>query len=184
MLSTRALSHAGRPRTLMHPGAFNPVRIHSRHSAGARHIRLVLQPGQRLFDALVLPLQRADVSSASTTILGGFFSHIDYCVAPPDPSGQAVVAYTQPISAGRAFMIFGNATLGKNEQGAPVVHCHAAIRDEDGRTRGGHMLTQSCIVGDEPVVVLVTTLDSFELRVSFDSETNIPLLQPRGRSEQ
>lgn len=167
-----------RARTMIHPGAFNPVRIQSRRSPRARHIRLLLQPGVSLFDGLVKPLLRQGVKSASTTILGGFFQKLEYCVAPPDPSNEAVVAYSAPIAAGRAYMVFGNATLGKGMKGGPLVHCHAAIVTEDGRTKGGHILTQSAIVGPDPIAVLVTSLDGFELRVAFDPETNIPLIQP------
>ncbi len=175
-MAPKPSSQFTRPRTLIHPGAFNPVRIQSRHSPTARHIRLSLQPGLSLFDALVQPLVAAGVKSASTTILGGFFHELQYCVAPPDPSRRAVIAYSDPIGAGRAYLVFGNATLGKNLHGDPIVHCHAAIRTEDGKTRGGHILTQSSIVGPHPISVLVTSLEGFELRVAFDPETNIPLI--------
>lgn len=168
-----------RPRTLIHPGRFNPVRIQSLASASARHVRLALQPGLSLYDALVGPLADQGITSASTTILGGFFDDLAYCVAPPDPTGRAVIAYTSPIAAGRAFMVFGNATIGKSQTGSPLVHCHAAIRTEAGAMMGGHILTESCIVGPEPIPVLVTSLDDFELRQAYDAETNIPLLQPR-----
>jgi len=169
---------APRPRTLVHPGRFNPVRIQSMHSAAARHIRLALKPGLSLFDALVRPLSEEGVHSASTTILGGAFAELFYCVAPPDPSGLAVVAYGKPINAGRAYMIFGNATLGARIDGGPLVHCHAVIRTSGGAVKGGHILPDRCIVGPEPISVLVTTLDAFELRQALDPETNIPLLQP------
>ncbi|MBA2414102.1 MAG: DUF296 domain-containing protein [Burkholderiaceae bacterium] len=173
-----------RSRSLVHPGAFNPVRIQSKHSASGRHIRLTLSPGLSLFDALVKPLAQIGVKNASTTILGGFFEELHFCVAPADPTKQAVAAYTQPIYAGRTYMIFGNATLGKDMNGEPLVHCHAAIRAEDGRTRGGHILTQQSIVGADPIPVLVTSLDGFELRVTFDPETNIPVFQPQETSDE
>jgi len=175
---TAGLPPFPRPRTLIHPGRFNPVRIQSLASSAGRHIRLSLQPGLSLYDALVGPLRAVGVTSASTTILGGFFDDLSYCVAPPDPSGRAVIAYTSPIVAGRAFMVFGNATLGKAVDGRPLVHCHAAIRTEAGEMKGGHILTESCLVGPVPIPVLVTSLDDFELRQAFDPETNIPLLQP------
>ncbi len=168
-----------RPRMLIHPGPFNPVRIQSRRSTGGRHIRLNLIPGLSLFDAIVKPLAEIGVKSASTTILGGYFDDLDYCVAPPDPSRQAIIAYTNPIHAGHAYMIFGNATVGKNQNGDPIVHCHAAIRTECGSIKGGHIITQTCVVGPKPISVLVTSLDGFELRVTYDPETNIPLLLPR-----
>ena len=84
-------SRPPRPRTLVHPGRFNPVRIQMRQAAQARHIRLALQPGLSLLAALVEPLAAAGVTSASTTILGGFFDRLDYCVAPPDPEGRAII---------------------------------------------------------------------------------------------
>lgn len=177
-MASRVTSEFPRPRTLIHPGAFNPVRIQSRRSAGARHIRLALQPGLSLFEALVRPLAAMGIEHASTTILGGFFDALNYCVAPPDPSGRAVIAYTAPIAAGRCTMVFGNATIGKDVAGRPIVHCHAAIRTESGDVRGGHILAPDAIVGAEPIGVLVTSLDGFELRVAFDAETNIPLIQP------
>ncbi|TVO66894.1 PPC domain-containing DNA-binding protein [Denitromonas ohlonensis] len=172
------LSRPSRPRTLVHPGAFNPVRIHSRHADHGAHYRLLLQPGLSLYDALIGPLAAAGVKSASTTILGGFFDTLSYCCAAPDGSGQAVAAYSAPIPAGRSYLVFGNATLGKNQHGKPIVHCHASIRTEDGQTRGGHILCDMSIVGPTPIPVLVTALHGFELRVSHDPETNIPLLQP------
>lgn len=177
-MASRVTSEFPRPRTLIHPGAFNPVRIQSRQSAQARHVRLALQPGLSLFEALVRPLAAMGITNASTTILGGFFSELQYCVAPPDPSGRAVIAYTAPIAAGHCTMVFGNATIGKDAAGRPLVHCHAAIRTEDGAVRGGHIIPHAAIVGAEPIAVLVTSLDDFELRVAFDPETNISLLQP------
>ncbi|MFC5990647.1 PPC domain-containing DNA-binding protein [Limoniibacter endophyticus] len=164
----------------MHPGQFNPVRIQSMSATASRHIRLSLLPGQSLYEGLVRPLAEAGVRNASMTILGGLFETLDYCVAPPDPSGQAVIAYTRPIHAGRAYMIFGNATLGKSMKNTPLVHCHAVLRTERGDIRGGHILTESCIVGSAPISALVTSLDGFELRQAYDPETNIPLLQPHG----
>ena len=175
--SARAVS-LPRPRTLVHPGRFDPVRIRSMHARRGRHIRLLLAPGRTLYEALVHPLAAAGVRYASTTLLGGVFQRLDYCVAPPDPSRQAVVAYTQPIHAGKAYLVFGNATLGKGLDGEPLVHCHAALRTGAGEMRGGHIITQTSIVGAAPIAVLVTALDGFALRVSFDPETNIPLLQP------
>ena len=130
--SATASSQFPRPRTLIHPGPFNPVRIQSKHSERGRHIRLALQPGLSLFDALVKPLAEVGVKNASTTILGGFFAELQYCVAPPDPSHKAVIAYTQPIRAGRAYMIFGNATLGKDAQGITRILLNGRFVCQDG----------------------------------------------------
>jgi predicted DNA-binding protein with PD1-like motif len=154
------------------------VRIQSLRSSKGRHVRLALLPGVSLFDGLVKPLADIGITSASTTILGGYFEDVQYCVAPPDQQGRAVIAYSKPIPAGRTYMIFGNATLGKSINGSPLVHCHAAIRTETGEVKGSHILTETCIVSRYPIPVLVTSLDEFELRQAYDPETNIPLLQP------
>lgn len=175
--------HLPRSRTLVHPGSFNPVRIHSKRAVSARHFRLSLQPGLSLFEALVKPLAQMGVKSASTTLLGGFFHALEYCVAPPDPSRQAVIAYSEPIRVAHAYMVFGNATIGKNTDGAALVHCHAAIRTQDGQTKGGHIIAQNSMVGAEPISVLVTSLEGFELRVMVDPETNISLIQPCEESD-
>ena len=90
-----------------------------------------------------------------------------------------MIAYTQPIDGGAGCMIFGNATLGKAENGAAIVHCHAAIQTSGGDIKGGHILTNMSIIGPQPVTVLVTSLDGIDLRVAYDSETNISLLQPQ-----
>lgn len=168
------------PRTLVHPGPLNPDRITSMHSARARHVRLSLPPGLSLYDALVAPLARAGMENASTTLLGGDLESVAYCVAPPDPSGTAVAAYTTPLHAKNAYLVFGNATLGKDASGEAVVHCHAAIRTANGEVRGGHILPHHCIIGSQPITALVTSLDGFELRVTYDAETNLSFFLPTG----
>ena len=173
-----ATTQMPRPQTLIHPGRFNPVRIQSARSSKGRHVRMALLPGMSLFDGLVKPLAEIGITCASTTILGGYFEDVQYCGTPPDQQGQAVVAYSKPIPAGRTYMIFGNATIEKSMDGSPLAHCHAAIRTESGEVKGGHILNETCIVSRDPVPVLVTSLDEFELRQAYDPETNIPLLQP------
>ncbi|WP_131726404.1 MULTISPECIES: PPC domain-containing DNA-binding protein [Rhodobacterales] len=163
---------------MAHPGRFNPIRIQSEHSDTAGHFRVVLQPGKSLHDALVHPLRQVGVTSASTTVLGGVFSYLEYCVAPPDPRKEAVIRYSDPIIAGASYLVFGNATLGRSSEDNPMVHCHAAVRREDGVVMGGHIIPEKTIVGTDPISVLVTSFEGFELRQMYDPETNIPLFQP------
>ncbi|MFL9924912.1 DUF296 domain-containing protein [Herbaspirillum lusitanum] len=167
-----------RPRLLIHPGPAHPVRIESRQSRRGRHVRLTLAPGANMFDAIILPLAAIGIEHASTTILGGDFEQIEYCVAQVDPSGQTRVGYAEPLRAGRSCLIFGNATIGKNQQGAPIIHCHGALRAENGAVKGGHILTQNSIVGARPISVLVTAFTDIQLRVAYDAETNISLIKP------
>lgn len=89
-----------------------------------------------------------------------------------------MACYAEPINSGKSYLIFGNATLGKCASGEPLVHCHATFRTETGEVRGGHLLPTHSNIGQEPISVLVTALEGFELRVVFDPETQISLLQP------
>ena len=167
-----------RPRTLVHPGPVGAIRIEHRHANLGRHFRLGLEPGRTMQDAIIEPLMLLGVQAASMTILGGQLSKLLYCVAPPDPTGERVANYTRPIDAGAATLIFGNATLGKNGRGEPVVHCHATFVCEDGRVRGGHIVVDRSVVGSEPIPVLATSLDGIELRITQDDETHMPLMRP------
>ena len=173
-----------RARTLVHPGPVGPIRIEHRHANRARHFRLGLAPGRTLEDAIIEPLRQLGVTSASMTLLGGRLETLLYCVAPPDPSGERVANYTRPIEAGAATLIFGNATLGKNTRGEPVVHCHATFVCEDGRVRGGHVVVDRSTVADAPIAVLATTLDGIELRITQDEETHMPLMRPFAAAAQ
>lgn len=177
-MKTDSIMKRIQPRFLRQPGPFNPVRITTESVPYGRHIRLSLKPGETLFDAIVKPLTELNVRAASTTILGGAFQDLYYCVAPPDPEGRTVIAYSEPIHAGSSFMVFGNATLGTSIEGKPLVHCHAAIRTENGAVMGGHIVTEQAIVGSKPISVLVTSLEGLELRQAYDEETGISLLQP------
>jgi hypothetical protein len=167
-----------RARTLVHPGPVGPIRIEHRHANRARHFRLGLEPGRTMEDALIEPLMRLGLRSASMTILGGRLARLLYCVAPPDPTGERVANYTRPIDAGPATLIFGNATLGRSVRGEPVVHCHATFVRADGSVRGGHIVVDRSRVADTPIPVLVTSLDGIELRITQDAETLMPLMRP------
>jgi len=166
-----------RPRTLVHPGPVGAIRIEHRHANRGRHFRLGLEPGRTLQDAIIEPLLALGVRAASMTLLGGRLSRLLYCVAPPDPTGARVANYTRPIEAGAATLIFGNATLGCNGRGEPLVHCHATFACDDGRVRGGHIVVDRS-VAQSAIPVLATSLDGIELRITQDDETHMPLMRP------
>ena len=172
-----------RPRTLVHPGPVGPIRIEHRHANLGRHFRLGLQPGRTLHDAIVESLLGLGVRSASMTLLGGRLSTLLYCVALPDPTGERVANYTRPIDVGAATLVFGNATLGWNGRGEPLVHCHATFVCDDGQVRGGHIVVDRSVAGAS-IPVLATSLDGIELRITHDDETHMPLMRPFAAAAQ
>ncbi len=171
-----------RARTVVHPGPWGPVRITHMHADKGRHFRVTLPQGRTLYDSLVQALAAFDVASASMTLINGELEHLSFCMAMPDPGGRVVATYGAPEALRGAQLIFGNATLGRSTDGNPIVHCHGAFREANGRVRGGHLLTERTVVGRIPVTVVVTALDSFELRVSYDEETRMSLMRPEARA--
>lgn len=171
-----------RARTVVHPGPYGPVRITHMHADQARHFRLSLPAGQMLYDSLVQMLAKEGVTSASMTLIDGELEDMAFCMALPDPSGRVLATYGAPERLRGARLIFGNATLGRSARGSAIVHCHGAFCLADGRIRGGHILTDRTRVGCIPVTAVVTTLDSFDLRMSYDEETRMPLMHPEART--
>jgi predicted DNA-binding protein with PD1-like motif len=166
------------PRYLRQPGTFRPVRIQTIGSPYGRHVLVTLQPGESFYKSIVDQLRQVKIYDASMTVLGGSFEQLQYCVVIQDPNVKSVISYGQPRDAGKSYMIFGNATLGRSIEGQPLVHCHAAVRTESGDVMGGHVLTETAIVGSRPATILVTSLEGIELRQSLDEETAMPLFQP------
>lgn len=177
------MSGSPRARTFAHPGPYGGVRIEHMQAVQGRHFRLTLPQGQSLFDSIVEALSSVDVHCASMTLLGGDLDELSFCLAPPDITGRVVATYTAPEAARFTQFIFGNATLGKSPAGAPVIHCHAVFRMADGTVCGGHLLTEKAIVGAHSVKVVVTSLDGIELRISFDEETQMPLMRPKAEAQ-
>ncbi len=165
-------------RKVVHPGPLDAVRIDHRSDDRGRHFRLTLPSGRTLHESLVQALTEEGVSSASMTLLDGDLETLHYCLAQPDPSGRLVAMYGPSHSERDARFIFGNATLGKSMDGSAVVHCHAAFRTRTGTVRGGHVLTDKTVVGRRSIAVVVTALDSFELRIGYDDETRMSLMRP------
>lgn len=166
------------PRYLRHPGRFSSVRIQTLGSTYGRHVLLTLQPGEIFYKSIVDQLYNKEIYDASMTVLGGTFECLQYCVVIQDPGAESVISYGQPRNAGKSYLIFGNATLGRSLTGDPLVHCHAAVRTESGDVMGGHVLTDTAIVGSRPCSVLVTSLEGIELHQTLDEETAMPLFQP------
>lgn len=171
-----------RPRTFAHPGPFSSIRIEHMLAAQGRHFRLSLPQGRSIYEAMVEALAGVNVRSASMTLIDGDLQELAYCLAGPGTRG-IVATYSAPLFERSARFIFGNATLGKAANGSPVVHCHAVFRTPDGAVRGGHLLTDKCVVGASPIKVVATALDGFDLRISYDEETRMPLLRPNAEGE-
>ena len=168
----------GRPRALVHPGPCGDVRLAHVAAFGGRQLRLSLPRGTCLHEGLTQALSSAGVTAAAMALMGGDLDEVAYCLPIPDPEGQLMATYGEPNVLHGAALLRGSATLGQDDQGLPVIHCHASFGDAAGLVRGGHVLTQRTVVGQRPVTVLVSVLDGVALRLGFDAETRLNMLKP------
>lgn len=173
-----------RPRTMVHPGPMASLRLEPVAALGQRQWRLRLAPGQVLLTALTLALTEQGVTAASLALLGGELQTVAYCLPIPDPEGQVIATYGEPLVLHHATLLRGSATLGQGDDGAPVIHCHATFADAQGHVRGGHVLTDRTVVGRRPVTVLATALDGIDLRLGFDPETRLHMLRPSEKNPE
>jgi predicted DNA-binding protein with PD1-like motif len=168
----------GRPRTLVHPGPRGDVRLEHATAHGGRQLRISLPAGTGLHEGLTRALADAGVQAAAIALIGGDLDEVAYCLPVPDPEGQLMATYGEPHVLRGARLLRGSATLGQNDQGEPVIHCHASFADAEGVVRGGHVLTPRTVVGPRPVTAMVSVLDGVALRLGFDAETRLNMLRP------
>lgn len=171
-----------RPRTMVHPGPRAEVRLEQVAASGARQMRIALTAGTNLHEGLTQALAATGVQAAAMALMGGDLHEVAYCLPIPDPEGQVIATYGEPHVLQGASLLRGSATLGRDAQGAPVIHCHASFCDADGAVRGGHLLTQRTVVGRQPVTVLVSVLEGVALRLGFDPETRLNMLRPSAQT--
>lgn len=172
------LSGPYRPRTMVHPGPVVPVRLEHVAARGQRQWRLTLPAGQVLLGALTQALAAQGVQAAALALMGGELQTVAYCLPIPDPQGQVIATYGEPLVLHHAALLRGSATLGQGADGTAVIHCHATFADAQGTVRGGHVLTDRTVVGRRPVTVVATALDGIALRLGFDPETRLHMLRP------
>jgi predicted DNA-binding protein with PD1-like motif len=171
-----------RPRTMVHPGPRAEVRLEHVAASCARQMRIALTAGTNLHEGLTHALAATGVQAAAMALMGGDLHEVAYCLPIPDPQGQVIATYGEPHVLQGASLLRGSATLGRDAQGAPVIHCHASFCDADGVVRGGHLLTQRTVVGRHSVTVLVSVLEGVALRLGFDPETRLNMLRPSAQA--
>lgn len=167
-------------RQLVQPGPPAPVRVLSAVGNRAREVRMVLPAGATLLDALRDALGCQRVRSASLALAYGRFSTFHYHVPVEGPRGGKVVVYgpalllRPPVALLAAGAIFGH------DGDRPILHCHGAVVDADGRTHGGHLAVERCVIGEGGMVVFASCLENAGFATDFDAETTFRLLRPYG----
>jgi predicted DNA-binding protein with PD1-like motif len=165
-------------RSLRQPGRPHPNRIDVCR-ADAEALRIRLEPGVTLNEALSRPLVQAGFQSGTVTLAGIAVSPFRY-VMPGPPDDESHVAYFSAPRApsGITRIERANATFGWAE-GKPSVHCHAAWTEPGGSRRGGHILPQETLIA-EPGEATAWGFRTIRIDALPDIETNFTLFQPSG----
>lgn len=168
-----------RLRTIKQPGRPARPRILSVPAASAGELRLVIAEGADLLGGLSTSLRKAGVVSAAVALAGGRLRRMQYLTGQPCNDGTRVATYGAPTTLeGPVVLISGNAFLGLDQNGLPIVHCHAVMVDREGRVHGGHLPPGACIVGRGGVIVHAAAIADAALAVRHDDETNFPVFHP------
>ncbi|MFC4275055.1 PPC domain-containing DNA-binding protein [Achromobacter aloeverae] len=183
-LNNHALNSHAPVRMLRHPGPLPATRWTSVENPGGPSLRLELPAGETLYDALVLPLRARGVVACAINLLDGHFTRGAYCLARPEPDIAQVIAYTAPIMVDRALRLIGaGATLGEDEHGAPLLHCHGLLVDAEGRLIGGHLLTERCVIDEGGCVAYVHALRATRLTRRYDPHIQLAVFQPETKGD-
>lgn len=166
-------------RTLDQPGpASEPRRIAMAVAPGGQ-FRVTLAEGEDYLTGLTQALADRGVTSAAIQVLGGCFAEMQYLTGQPDDSGQRVATYGAPtLLEGPVTIIGGNAILGHDADGEPLLHSHIVVADNQGQIHGGHVPPEVCPAGPGGVRVLVTVMAGGGFQVAPDEETNYSIFQP------
>lgn len=166
-------------RTIRQPGTPQRPRLLSLKATNGGELRVVVGEGQDLLHGLTQALRRQGIVSAAVALVGGRFQRMQYLTGQPCNDGKRVATYGAPtVLDGPVGLISGNAFLGLDQAGLPIMHCHAVMVDRDGRVHGGHLPPGQCFVGRGGILAHAAAIDDAALAVRQDTETNFPVFHP------
>lgn len=165
-------------RSLHQPGPVHPERIACVRGTPAS-LRFRLRPGVSLNEAVCGPLTEAGFLGAAVTLRNVTLNPFRYVMPGPADNETHVAYFAGPVAPeGTSVVEFANGTFGLAGD-APLLHCHAAWTEPDGRRRGGHILVKEAIVAEEIEVEAHGFRDAGFTTIA-DAETNFTLYEPSG----
>lgn len=165
-------------RSLRQPGPPHPSRIDC-FRGELFTLRIDLEPGRPLNEAITGPLVEAGFQSAAVTLKGAELDPFHYVMPGPADDESHVAYFSSPCAPeGTTRIEQANVTFGWAD-GKPFVHCHAAWIEPDGRRRGGHILPHQSRLA-APAEATAWGFRTIRIEASPDPETNFTLFQPSG----
>lgn len=171
-------------RQMKQPGPIQSPRILTEICASSRDAIIFLPEGTDLLNGLRDAILSLGGKGAGVALLGGRIARLHYFTGVPDPTGRRLATYGEPTPlTGPVELLSGNAIVGRDMTGEPLVHAHAVIATADGRVHGGHLPPGECPVGDGGVRALAALHDGALFTVGEDPETNYSIFHPDRNGE-
>lgn len=165
-------------RSLHQPGPAHLERIACVRGTPAS-LRFRLRPGVSLNDAVCGPLMDAGFLGAAVILRNVALNPFRYVMPGPADDETHVAYFAGPVAPpGTSVVEFANGTFGMAGD-SPLLHCHAAWTEPDGKRRGGHILVKEVIVTEEAEVEAHGFRDAGFTTIA-DAETNFTLYEPSG----
>jgi predicted DNA-binding protein with PD1-like motif len=136
-----------------------------------------LADGQSLHQALVQVYAGLGARAGTFQLLGGHLAVAAYHVTGPQSASVRVAEYGPPTKIpGGATIVHATGSYGEAMTGLPMVHIHAAFADRTGRTHGGHVNPDLCIIGPGGVRAILMLAVGF--KQTADKQTQFSLFFP------
>lgn len=166
-------------RKFLHAGQQSYPRTLDLEADPAEELRITLQPGSSVGESLRSVLARYGQRGGVGRMCGGTARRLHYHRIEHTGDASRPYDYGPPhVLEGVITFITGAITVGQNQDGKVLLHCHSGFIDGDGTLHGGHLLLDTVEVGDDPLILRLCLFSRGAFVVNSDEETHFSLLHP------
>ncbi len=166
-------------RKFLHAGQQSYPRTLDLEAEPAEELRITLQPGTVVGPALREVLARYGPRGGVGRMCGGTASKLHYHRIERTSDDNRPYDYGPPfVLEGCISFVTGAITIGQNQDGKILLHCHAGFINSDGQIHGGHLLLDTVEVGVDPLIIRLCLFSQGAFVVNSDEETLFSLLHP------
>jgi len=166
-------------RKFLHAGQQSYPRTLDLEANPAEELRITLAPGTMVGEALRRVLARYGQRGGGGRMCGGTARRLQYHRIENTRDQNRPYDYGPPfVLDGTVTFVTGAITVGQNQEGKVLLHCHSGFIDGDGAIHGGHLLLDTVEVGDDPLIIRLCLFSQGAFVVNSDEETHFSLLHP------
>ncbi len=169
-------------RKFFHSGHPSYPRLLDLEAEPAEELRVVLPRGANAGATLSAFLENYDAHGGIGSIYSGTARALHYYRIIETGDQQRPYDYGPPfILDGCINFITGALTIGRNQKGNILLHCHAGFINSNNHppeVHGGHVLLDTVEVGEEPLIIRLCLFSKGAFVVNRDEETLFSLLYP------